>query len=114
MNLKTITAVALNVVTLTCLATPVKMPDEKTLNKRMANIGMNHFAEKTGIVKQMAGQQKEALAVVMAVELALYDYAELVKNPAVTITANMNKNMVIEAFLQDHPEKLQELAQQGL
>jgi hypothetical protein len=110
----------LNIITLSvllnaaCFATPVLMPTAEVLNKRLDEIGMRHFAQKTTIVEDLADQNKDALGVAVAVESALDDYSEKVKNPMLTNTVGMQKSLIIKTLLQDYPEALKELVELGV
>ena len=104
----------LSMATVASFATPVQLPSAELLRQRFAEIGLDHFVEKTTIVKDLAGQSKEPLGVAMSIELAMSDYAECLKNPIVAMTTNMLKPAMFEAILKDHPAALNELAGYGL
>lgn len=86
----------------------VTMPDAKILQERLSAHGFDHFMEKTRIVQQLAGQQKEALGVAMAVELALYDYCQSLP-PMMQSLMTMRKPQLIEALLEGQSAAIQEL-----
>ncbi len=114
MNLKNISiGCLLSVTTFVCFAAPVQIPSAEILKKRLADVGLEHFAEKTSIVKNLAGQSKEPIGVAMSIERAISDYAEYIKNPIVLTTTNMLKPQMFEAILKDYPEALKELAGHG-
>lgn len=99
----------------------VTLPNKQTLTQRLASIGLDHFIEKTKIVSQLAGQEKEALGVAIAVECALYDYNEYLtqsmpdkQSRMMATLMNMRKPQIIEAILQDSPDALAELKQHKL
>ncbi len=89
-------------------ATLVTMPDKKVLTERLHAKGFSHFMEKTDIVKQLAGQKKEVMGVIMAVELSLYDYHNNLKNPMMSTMMAMRKPQLIETLLQDNPSAVKE------
>lgn len=92
----------------------VTLPDAQTLTERFADQGLEHFMEKTTIVKSLAGKEREALGVAMAVETALYDYNEYLKNPMMATMMQMSKPLIIQAILKDSPEAIEELKEVGL
>ena len=92
----------------------ITLPEAKVLTARLQQAGFDHFIEKTDIVKNLAGQQKEALGVSMAVELALYDYNQYLKNPMMATMMQMRKPQLIGTLLQDSPDAVKELKDQGL
>lgn len=107
-------AVMVGLTTLSCFATPITMPSAEVLKQRLNDAGFTHFIEKTSIVKDLAGQQKEVLGVATSVDLALYDYSENLKNPMMARMMEMRKPQLLQALLQDHPAALKELADRGL
>lgn len=92
----------------------ITLPEAKVLTARLQQAGFDDFIEKTDIVKNLAGQQKEALGVNMAVELALYDYNKYLENPMMARIMQMRKPQLIETLLQDSPDAVKELKDQGL
>jgi hypothetical protein len=89
----------------------LKMPAESILNDRLHGQGFDHFMEKTGIVQRIAGQELHPGGVVLAVELALHDYDEVLKKgmPAamarqMSFLMQMRKSQLLDAILQDIPE----------
>ena len=94
----------------------IKMPNKNELQRRLDEIGMTYFSEKTNIISQLADQEKVPLGVAMAVELAMYDYFKYVESvmPASMvrmqkIQMKMHKPLIFEALLKDEPEALKEL-----
>jgi len=87
----------------------VKLPDSKVLKKRFQEGGFDHFIEKTKIIKQLANQEKAPLGVVMAVELALYDYNQDLGNPMMATLMQMRKPQIIKLILKDFEEAIKEL-----
>lgn len=92
----------------------ITLPEATVLTARLQQAGFDHFIEKTNIVKNLAGQQKEALGVSTAVELALYDYNQYLKNPVMATMMQMRKPQLIEALLQDSPDAIKELKDLGV
>lgn len=104
-----------------CFAVNVKMPDAEILNKRLNNIGMQYFAEKTKAVSNLADKELTAIGVATIVETSLYDYHKYLADsmPAnylqiYAIQMQMNKPMLIKALLQDSPEAINELKEFNL
>lgn len=97
----------------TGVATPVKIPSAQVLTSRLG--GFEHFIEKTNFVKNVADKELEPLGVAVSIETALFDYAEYMKAvPNMETVMEMNKPMIFEACLKDHPEALAELEGHGL
>jgi hypothetical protein len=103
------------------LSEPITMPDETELQKRLSSIGMEHFAEKTNIIKTLAGQQKKPLAIAAAIELSMFDYFEYLKKgmpeplfKMTQATFMMGKSSLLEALLKDNPTALKELEADGI
>ena len=94
------------------------LPNANVLTHRLHDLGLDHFMEKTDIVKQLAGQEKAPMGVVMAVELAIYDYRKCVKMPIINNMMQMTKPNIIKAILEDHPIELEclmkELKKEGI
>ena len=84
----------------------IRLRDQKTLTDRLHKLGFEHFVEKTTLVKDLANQEKHPCGVVMAVELALYDYNEYLNNPIMENLMHMRKPELVKALLQDHPEAM--------
>jgi hypothetical protein len=92
----------------------VKLPSQKEISSRISNLGMDHFVEKTKIDKTLGDQERYPTGVSLAVELALYDYNEYLKQPMMANLMQMRKPEIITAILQDHPEAIESLKKDGL
>ena len=89
-------------------AIKVTLPAQDVLSQRLREASFEHFVEKTDILSYLAGQEKETLGVIMAVELALYDYGQNLKNPMIENMMQMKKPQLIEILLKDSPEAAKE------
>lgn len=87
----------------------VTLPSAKVLVERLTQIGMAHFAEKTGIHEELGDQQKYAMGVAIAVECAYSNYDAYLKNPKMKQIMNMAKGNLIKTILKDSPEAIAEL-----
>ena len=54
----------------------VTMPNEAELRKLFSEYGLDHFVEKTDIIRMLAGQKKALIGIDVAKELAMFDYSE--------------------------------------
>ena len=101
--------------------TEVKMPNAETLQARLSKIGLDHFAEKTGIVEKLANQQKAPLDIAMTIELGFYDYNEDFQKrgtspltlKAMMIVLEKRKPRLFEALLENEQEALDKLKNLG-
>lgn len=91
----------------------VKMPNERVLSERLAEAGFDHFMEKTAIHKKLADKSIYPAGVNLTVELALYDYAENLKNPMIASLMRMRKPQLMEIILKDSPAAIEELKLKG-
>lgn len=103
------------------LSEPITMPDETELQNRLNSIGMTHFAEKTNIIKMLAGQQREPLGIAVAIESSMFDYCEYLKKgmpepifKMTQATFMMRKPSLLETLLKDEPAALKELEADGV
>lgn len=99
----------------------IVMPHKDVLYKRLANIGLTHFMEKTNIIQVLADQEKYPIGVAMAVELAIDDYINyMCKNSPqpqrcpTAILMSMHRSLIYKVLLEDYPEALDELRHQGI
>ena len=99
----------------------IKMPGEAVLQKRLDDIGMRYFAEKTNIISELADQEKVPLGVAMTLESAIHDYFEYINKcmPEKMMISQMaqikmHKPLIFKALLKDEPAALEELKQLGL
>ncbi len=90
-------------------AISVTLPSEEVLSGRLRAADFKYLVEKTNLVDQLAGQEKEVLGVIVAVEQALLDYA--VKQPTIAFVTQKRKPRLIEIILQDAPKEAIEEAQ---
>lgn len=84
------------------------LPDSKILADRLG-YHFEHFLEKTNLHIKLGGTQKAPLGVVAAIDLAIHDYGEIMKDPMITKLMQMNKPGIIKAILRDSPEALKQL-----
>jgi len=91
----------------------IKMPNKAILEERLSKAGFDHFLEKTKI-KELAGRDLYPLGVAIAVETALYDYNENLKQPMMARMMQLRKPQLLEVLLEDDPAALQELADAGI
>ena len=93
----------------------ITMPSAEVLKERFSTLGLNYFDEKTGIIEQLANEKKHPMGVVMALELCLYDYNEyMAQQPMIGRMMQINKPIILQALLKDHPEALEQLEKVGL
>jgi hypothetical protein len=92
----------------------IKMPNAKVLHERLDAIGVGHFAERTQIIKRLAGEELAALGVATAVEQAMDDYRRISPNPRAFRQTEMLQPDILKALLKDSPEALNELKGHGL
>lgn len=100
----------------------ITMPNKAVLRERLKAINMDHFMEKTNILDVLADKKKAVLGVNIAMELAIADYRKyLTQGPGASPATRpllaaflMNKPLLIEALLKDHPEGLSALQEAGL
>ena len=121
MKLKTMAIFSLLSISSITVATKVKMPSAKILTSRLSKIGMDHFIEKTNLVSNLANRELESIGVAVAVETSLYDYNENLGQglPAhmarmMQVQMQLNKPILLRSLLEDYPEALTDLQQQGL
>jgi hypothetical protein len=92
-------------------AVPVRLPDAATLTKRLHCF--EHFAEKTNVIQELAGREGEvtgiAVAIFVAVELALSDYSQYMKDPNSTKQMYEAKTFIFLAILEGFPEIIEKL-----
>jgi len=77
-----------------------QLPDAKTLEDNLRQQDFEHFFRATNIVASLAGQERESMGIVMAVELALFDYCDTVPQQA-QIAMQIRKADLIQAILKD-------------
>ena len=92
----------------TSYAEPVKLPNRDVLAHRLREKDFGHFIEKTDLIATLADQEKEALGVITAVELAFCDYKAKMQNPMIEMMMQMRKPELIETILNDYPEAIKE------
>lgn len=92
----------------------VTLPSAQVLQKRLGDLGLQHFLEKSKLDTRLGGQEKYPMGVAVDVELALYDYAQYLGNPMTSRILQMRKSEIIEAILQDYPEAITDLQNKGL
>lgn len=92
------------------LTTVVALSSE-TIKSALEKAGLEHFDEKTKLSSKITG--KNPLGVVMAFNLAIYDYAENLKDhPNLKGTVVMASSMMpifFEELFKDRPDVIQEL-----
>lgn len=92
----------------------IQLPSAEILGKRLSENGLGHFMEKTKIDKDLGGRQLYPLGVANAVETALYDYDQYLKQPQIAVLMQTRKPQIIEIILQDHPEAIKDLEERGI
>lgn len=85
----------------------VKMPDVGILNARLFKAGFIHFAYKTQIVTELAKKELDAQGLAGKVEKALSSYKDPEQDKKI------NKSRLFEVLLEDSPELLKELKENG-
>ena len=91
----------------------VAMPDEIVLMERCRKLGLHVFCSQTGLAQSLAKQELYPLGVKMAVDLAMYDYAQTVKNRTLLTSTSMNLPLLMKSFLQESPEAIEDLKRLG-
>jgi hypothetical protein len=118
MNLRILVLLALFGVSFSCHAVLVKMPSAKILAERLEEMHLGYFAQKTNIVEDLAGQEKEAIAVVVALNVAFLSYSKVLReNPhagMLEFQVNLLKLDLLNTLLQDFPDAIEELKSSGL
>ena len=92
----------------------VTMPDAQELTKRLTALGLDHFAEKSGILELVAGKTKNPIFLAADVEQAAKSYCELVNYPMMTLLIESSKPSIRRALVQDSPEAIQVLEKMNL
>lgn len=93
----------------------VKMPNGEIINKRLNEIGFEHFADNTGIADELADKELQANQIVTILKNSFHEYAKHMPRPELTVAQmEIDKPYILEALLQNSPEALQELEKQGL
>ncbi len=92
--------------------TVLTMPSKEILHERLCRAGFDHFDEKTKLSSYLGSQEKVPLGVVVALDLALYDYAQYI--PEVAGLMQMRRDELIGTLLKDTPEALKELTEAGV
>jgi hypothetical protein len=82
------------------------LPEASVLEKRLSEAGFDNFLKKPEIHKKLACKELYPLDVLMAVELALYDYAKDLDDPMISRIMNMRKPQLLKAILKDSTEVL--------
>jgi hypothetical protein len=80
------------------------MPTADQLGARFGEWALDHFAEKTGIVRNLAGRTLFPLGLRIAMELALADYARCVDRTCF-VTAKLNVYAVFEQIADEADAK---------
>ena len=98
----------------------LKLPSEKILEQRLLSLeGLEHFLEKSKILKKLANQNKVAVGVVMMLDLEIYDYLEIFNsNPKnkniIGFTLNLQRKDIVCEILKDYPKEFEKLEPLGL
>lgn len=92
----------------------IVLPSQKELNDRLHALHLDHFAEKSGIGKELGGQTKRPLVIVMDINLALRDYCKNLNNPVIDAQMEDYRPMIIEKFLKDHPQAIEFLKSKNI
>lgn len=90
----------------------VKLPSAKVLGERLQGLRMAHFMEKTGLHEDLGDQERYAVGVAIAVEMAYSEYDNYFKKSGVQSmmgVINLVKDSLIKAILKDSPEAIAEL-----
>jgi hypothetical protein len=107
---------ALFTLSISCFATPVKMPNAEVLRQRLP--AFEHFDEKTQFIKKIAEKKLEPYGVAVTIQHAFADYNHYLKddpNRAMIMRSmTISAPLLLEACLKDYPEALKELQEKGL
>lgn len=90
------------------------LASQQVLKQRFSQNRLDHFIDKTRLDQKLGNQELYALGVAAATELALSDYNEYLKNPLMNKLMLINKTKIIKLILEDHPEAIKELQDEGL
>lgn len=91
----------------------VVIPSKEVLKQRLAQGGLEHFAKKSALIKNLSGHTKHVATVALAVESSLRNYEKTMKNTEKTCNKQELREFLLKAFLQDTPGALDELEKRG-
>jgi hypothetical protein len=89
----------------------IKMPSSATLNKRLTEMGLQDFFEKTEI-RIISDQMKFPNEIPTRVEMHLREYDNT--NPSQALAARAKKEAIVRSILKDHPQAIVELENEGI
>ncbi|HSC25377.1 MAG TPA: hypothetical protein VLB80_04160 [Candidatus Babeliales bacterium] len=94
--------------------TLIRLASQQELRNRLNNTGFDHFVEKTSIDQELGGREQHPLEVINAVNSALYDYSQIIKNPVLNMLMREGKPRLIKIILQEHPQAIKYLKEKNL
>jgi hypothetical protein len=95
-----------------CAMSPhlITMPSAQVLNERLSGIGLQHFAEKTDLIKQLAGDSHPLSIVMFAVDKSVSEYNARLYNTGTAEAEKPTMPTVVKVLLQNYPGVLDMLA----
>jgi hypothetical protein len=93
----------------------VKLPSAEVLKQSISKIASKHFVEKTKIHTVLGDKEREAVTIVLAVEMACDQYLESFESneKKAKIKALINKRAIIITILEGHDAAIKELFEIG-
>lgn len=76
-----------------------KFPSETVLKEQLAKEGLDSFNEKTNVAKRLAGKELNANGIAIVVNLAVYDYLKVNKDPLERAMIQSQIDGVLKAVL---------------
>lgn len=100
----------------TPLTAIVRMPSKEKLQEIFDDLGLEHFTEKTDIIKRLTNHQLNAYGVVMAIALAFEDYKKYMHGtpPIGLALTKMALDTVIKELFEYDPTIIEQLKDKGL
>lgn len=94
-----------------------RMADADALRKRIEGLHLDHFVQKTTLVQDLGGSEQTSLGVVLALDRAIEKYYASLHRENISLamlsaskeSLDLKREKLLEAFLSDTPQALQEL-----
>lgn len=92
----------------------VTLPSQQELKKRLTvDVGIPHFVETTYIDRKLGSKKARPLEVTAILDSSLQQYSENVENNLLCQIMQNKRQDMIAAILQEHPEAIEFLKQNG-
>ena len=92
----------------------IELASAEDLHKRLLSLQCDDFFKHSNILTTLGGQKKLPHSIAISIELALYDYNQYKKDPALEQAMQLKKPHIIREILKEHPSAIESLHKKGL